>query len=272
MLFNRWVAEAANARIKCWRYLDHILPTSQIPYIGDFVRIVCAASNKYLPPINATKDTEENQFTASRMLERLSKTNELQSLVEEHKWDRRSVTKWNGVDDCDMNDFPKLDDITLRLLALGTYQLKLSTSYIQEYIGRDCDIQLFQESEGLLRVKLPSRHISFKSYYVWIQYDSDHIQAWYCKCRAGARTVGTCSHVPAILWYLGKSLYSQNNAFGVKDLGQYLEDAAEITEPIDFSDSKIVWLQSRESVEMRQSYPMTSRNKIVYHMTSRLRV
>ena len=59
-----------------------------------------------------------------------------------------------------MNDFSKFDDITLRLLTLGTYQLKLSASYIQEYIGGDYDIQLFQESKGLLRVRRQSRHIS----------------------------------------------------------------------------------------------------------------
>ena len=49
------MVEAANARIKRWKYLDHILLISQIPFIGDFVRIVCAVSNKYLPPINGTK-------------------------------------------------------------------------------------------------------------------------------------------------------------------------------------------------------------------------
>ena len=137
--------------------MDHILPTSQIPYIGDFVRIVCAVSNKYLPPINVTKDTED-QLTASRMLERLSKTNDLQSLVEGHTLDRRTFTKWSCVDDCDMNDFPKLDDMTLRLLTIGAYQLKWSTSYIQEYIGGDCDIRLFQESEGLLRMTSESTY------------------------------------------------------------------------------------------------------------------
>ena len=47
--------------------MDHVLPNSQIPFIGDFVRIVCAVSNKYLPPINATKDTEEDQLIASWM-------------------------------------------------------------------------------------------------------------------------------------------------------------------------------------------------------------
>ena len=217
--------------------MDHVLPNSQIPFIGDFVRIVCAVSNKYLPPINATKDTEEDQLIASRMLDRLSKENELQSFVEEHHLERRSVV-WTNVDDCDIYEFPKLDDVTLRLLTLGTYQLKLGSSYIQEYIGGDCDMQVFQEDQGLLRVRLQSRHVASKSYLVWVQYDEDHIKASFCKCRAGARTVGTCSHIAAILWYLGQARYSQSYDYGVKDWGQFLEDAAEIPESIDSSDSE----------------------------------
>lgn len=35
----RWVVESANARIKQWKYLSYILPSSQIPFIGDYVRI-----------------------------------------------------------------------------------------------------------------------------------------------------------------------------------------------------------------------------------------
>lgn len=231
----RWVVEAANARIKRFKYLDKILPSSQVPYIGDFVRIVCAVSNKYMKPINATKDSEEDILTANRMLDRVSKTNELQQLVEENHLERRSA-KWASVDECQIRDFPQLDDTMLRLLTLGTYQLKMSSSYIQEYVGGDCSIQLFKENDGFLRVRLQSRHISSKSYLVWLQYDSDHVQAYYCKCRAGARTVGTCSHVAAILWYLGQSRCSQGT-YGVKDWGQYLDDAVAVPETVDSSDS-----------------------------------
>ena len=232
----RWVVEAANARIKRFKYLDKILPSSQVPFIGDYVRIVCAISNKYMQPINPTKDTEEDLLTARRMLDRVSKTNELQQLVEENHLERRSA-QWESADECQISDFPKLDDTMLRLLTLGTYQLKMSSSYIQEFVGGDCIIQLFRENDGLLRVRLQSRHVSSKTYLVWIKYDSDHVQAWYCKCRAGARTVGTCSHVAAIIWYLGQSRFSQDR-YGVRDWGQYLEDAATVPETVDTSDSE----------------------------------
>ena len=189
-----------------------------------------------MQPINPTKDTEEDLLTARRMLDRVSKTNELQQLVEENHLERRSA-QWESADECQISDFPKLDDTMLRLLTLGTYQLKMSSSYIQEFVGGDCIIQLFRENDGLLRVRLQSRHVSSKTYLVWIKYDSDHVQAWYCKCRAGARTVGTCSHVAAIIWYLGQSRFSQDR-YGVRDWGQYLEDAAIVPETVDSSDSE----------------------------------
>ena len=189
-----------------------------------------------MQPINPTKDTEEDLLTARRMLDRVSMTNELQQLVEENHLERRSA-QWESADECQISDFPKLDDTMLRLLTLGTYQLKMSSSYIQEFVGGDCIIQLFRENDGLLRVRLQSRHVSSKTYLVWIKYDSDHVQAWYCKCRAGARTVGTCSHVAAIIWYLGQSRFSQDR-YGVRDWGQYLEDAAIVPETVDSSDSE----------------------------------
>lgn len=115
----------------------------------------------------------------------------------------------------------------LRLLTLGTCQLKLSRKSVPKYISGDCSFQIFQENNNLLRVRMQSRYVSSKSYLVWIMYDSDHIQAWYCKCKAGARTVGTCSHVPAVLWYPGLSLNSNTCKYGVKDWDQYLDDVAE---------------------------------------------
>ena len=76
-----------------------------------------------MQPINPTKDTEEDLLTARRMLDRVSKTNELQQLVEENHLERRSA-QWESADECQISDFPKLDDTMLRLLTLGTYQLK----------------------------------------------------------------------------------------------------------------------------------------------------
>lgn len=228
------MVEAANARIKRWKYLAHVLPTSQVPYIGDFVRIICALSNMYLPPLN--KSQEHDSTLAAQMRDRLSSNLSLKTFVEDNDLARRSVASWNTVES--VSDFPELSETILRILTLGTYQLKLSSSYVQEYLSGDCDFHLHKEIPGLLRVKLQSRHVSSKSYLVWIKYDEDHVIAWYCKCRAGARTVGTCSHVAAVIWYLGLAVHKDKVRFGVKDWGDFLEDASAPPETIDSSDSE----------------------------------
>jgi len=102
----RWVIEAANARIKRWKYLDHILPTNQVPYIGDYVNIVCALSNKFFPPlISASQDGDH--ALASKMKDLSVRINTLQLEVEEKHLDRRSV-KWRKPDK--LLCFPRLDE------------------------------------------------------------------------------------------------------------------------------------------------------------------
>lgn len=55
-----------------------------------------------------------------------------------------------------------------------------------------------------------------------------------CKCRAGARVVGVCSHVAAVLWFLDFSRHAQREcSYGVQNWGDSLQDAA----VIDDSDS-----------------------------------
>ena len=65
----RWVVESANSRIKRYKYLDKVLPTSQVPFIGEFVRIVCAISNKYFPPLTGSTSSEEDEALADHMKE-----------------------------------------------------------------------------------------------------------------------------------------------------------------------------------------------------------
>ena len=72
---------------------------------------------------------------------------------------------------------------------------------------------------------------------VWIRYSNNEIVSWYCLCRAGARVVGVCSHVAAMLWYLGGARFSRKKSYGVRDPGKTVEDAAVLPELIDESES-----------------------------------
>lgn len=148
----------------------------------------------------------------------------------------RRPTQWQPVPECGIENFPTLDEEQLRNLTCGTYQLKLSRSYIQEHIDGDCDIWFHKDNDRLLRVKIQSRHTSSKQYLVWIEYSDCSIDAWYCTCRAGARVVGMCSHIAAIIWYLSKGRH-EGGKCGVRDWGEHVLDAADIPPAVDESDS-----------------------------------
>ncbi|XP_062579084.1 uncharacterized protein LOC134241007 [Saccostrea cucullata] len=232
----RWVVEAANSRIKRWKYLAHTLPTNQVPFIGDYVRIVCAISNKYLPPLS-TGNADDDEALANKMQYLSKRVNILQIFVEENALDKRS-SSWEV--SSDSLNVPKLDEEELRNLTCGVYQLRLCPSYIQEYIEGDADILVHKEHPGLIRVKLQSRHISSKKYMLWIQYTESAVTAWYCKCCGGARVVGVCSHIASVVWYLGFARHNVGDvsATGIQNWGEYVKDAA-VIDASDNDDSDI---------------------------------
>ncbi|OWF49584.1 uncharacterized protein LOC110451517 isoform X2 [Mizuhopecten yessoensis] len=230
----RWVVESANGQIKRWKYMDHVLPTNQVPYIGDHVRIICAICNKYFPSLSPGNTDDE--ALATKMLYLSKQINNLKSRVEDENMEKRRVI-WTEPDDCLIN-FPKLDETDLRNITCGSYQLKLASSYMQEHINGDCEMQVHKENDNLIRVRLQSRHVSSKQYLLWIEHDCVNVVAWYCKCRAGARVVGVCAHIAAVLWYLGYARHHPNVNFGIKNWGDFVQDAQCIPESVDSSDSE----------------------------------
>ncbi|XP_061190345.1 uncharacterized protein LOC133198237 [Saccostrea echinata] len=230
----RWVVESANARIKRWKYLDKVLPTNQVPHIGDYIRIICAISNKFLPPLSSAHD--DDFAVAAKMLYLSCQVNTLKERVEKENLHSRKTTMWT--DASSVQDFPKLSEEQLREITCGTYQLKLSKFYIQEHLEGNQDILVHKEDPHLLKVKMQSRHVSSKSHVLWISYNAAEVTAWYCLCKTGARVVGVCAHVASILWYLGYARHMQGmDNIGIRDWAAYVEDAANIPETIDTSDS-----------------------------------
>lgn len=151
----RWVVESANARIKRWNFFDRVLPSSQVPFICDYIKIVCGISNKYFPPLS-TGCTEEDSLVAAKMQYLSRQINQLKEEVEEKKLDTRSAI-WKHPDE--LQDFPRLNEDQLRELTCGTYQVKLASSYAEEHFGNGCDIMVHKEDQSLIRVRIRSRHI-----------------------------------------------------------------------------------------------------------------
>ena len=54
----RWVVESTNGRIKL-EALSSVMPNSQVPFIGGYIRIVCATCNAFKPPLLLNREGEE---------------------------------------------------------------------------------------------------------------------------------------------------------------------------------------------------------------------
>ncbi|XP_062602094.1 uncharacterized protein LOC134263728 [Saccostrea cucullata] len=236
----RWVAESVNARIKTWKYLGKQLPNSQIPYIGDYVRIVSAICNKYRCPIS-TGNEESDLNMAAKMRYLLSKSNLLQQEVESNGLDKKSH-RWVKLDEAttDLDDFPGFTEDEVRELTLGVYQVKLAKHYSQEHTNLDGTYEIWIDKQlpGLLVAKLQSRHISSSKYKCWIRYSDGAVTSWYCRCRSGARVVGACAHITSVIWYLAFARHEHVSLQMSKNWLDSVEDAAHIPEAIDESDSE----------------------------------
>jgi hypothetical protein len=162
--------------------------------------------------------------------------NALKTYVVENKLERRSA-QWVPIDDSEVS-FPQLMEEQLRSITFGVYQLKLSSSYIQEYMDGESRICVHKDDNNLIRVRIQSRHVSSKKYLLWIKYSETEVLSWYCICRAGARVVGVCAHIAAIIWYLSGARDRDRTAFGVPDWSTYLSNANNLPEAIDTSDSE----------------------------------
>lgn len=88
----RWVGESSNTRIKRWEYLSHTLLTNQIPFIGDFVKIVCALNNKYFPELSTCVSPEEDDAQAAKMVYLSKQRNTLKEFVEQNNLHHKTAS------------------------------------------------------------------------------------------------------------------------------------------------------------------------------------
>ncbi len=96
--------------------------------------------------------------------------------------------------------------------------MKQALSYVGEHtnngilefrINKEC--VNFNNSKIVYSI-IRSRHIGAKKYNVYVKYKTevnslDGFESWYCTCKAGMRTVGCCSHVASIIYFLSFGKY-----------------------------------------------------------------
>ena len=188
--------------------MSGVVSNTQVPFIGDYVKIVASLINKYRPPLISNQETDSE--IAKKMIEKSKITiNPLQQKYSLFTG-RQATSNMKKVNAQEaVLDFPVFSGEYLRSLTFGIYQLKQAKFYSMEHIDSDggYEINVGKDSQNIIQAKIQSRHISSKSYYLWIQYEcadgDDPVKYWYCQCKSGACLVGCCAHIASVLWFLG---------------------------------------------------------------------
>ena len=89
----------------------------------------------------------------------------------------------------------------------------------------------------LIRGRIQSRHHNSTKYYIYVLVDvakagSEGVIGYCCQCKSGLRTVGCCTHIMTVLWYLGFGKYQPE----IKQPAASLSDVCVV---LDSTDSEM---------------------------------
>jgi hypothetical protein len=143
----------------------------------------------------------------------------------------------------------RLNNLT-RYFDLGTYQIKQAKTYIVEHIKPspmeddqyEFVVEVSSRYNDLVRVRFASRHSSRKKYVATVQFDEEDddepVKGWFCTCSAGARIIGCCAHITALIWHLGVNrgeTIPADNQLSASNFLNYIDDCIQYSD-IERSD------------------------------------
>lgn len=208
----RWVVEAVHGVIsQKYRLLHHNLDNKILPKVKTLCKIVGFLHNKYGKRIDYSSDIDDE------IIDQMEKTmhvpNTLSSEVESKRWSRRK-TLLKMLASSEVLDFPRLTEYQLKVLFTGTYQLSQAVSYLAELLDNQNElcISYIKETANIIHCKVRSRHRNSKTYRVYIDYtpystEIEGVRRYCCDCPNGIRTIGCCSHVASIVYYLSHARF-----------------------------------------------------------------
>lgn len=211
----RWVVEAVHGAIsQKFRLLDNVLDNKILPNIRPLCRIAGFLQNTYGK--RHISDLELNDKIIQNINDRQNMDNTLADEVLTQNWNRRKQP-FHQLLAAEVSDFPELSEEELKILFTGTYQLSQAISYLAELMGKDNNFQVLyvKDAPNILKLQVRSRHINSKTYRCYIDYNPngqshEDIRRYCCDCANGNRTVGCCSHVAAIIYYLSNARYKSH--------------------------------------------------------------
>ena len=197
---------------------------------------MCSIINAFRTPY--VQDFSEDKDIARIMLERKAKVNVLQQQLENKSFLKRQ--NWQKVEaESTALDFPILSIEDIKGITMGIFHIKQAFSYAQEHIDDDGQYEVLMSTQfkGLLLAYIQSKHSNRKQYNALIKYDSTSVQEWCCQCPNGNNTIGCCSHICSIIWYLGLARHDHHQPKQVSNLFMnYLKDASVMSSSEDEND------------------------------------
>lgn len=203
----RWVVEAVHGWIaqKC-KLLHHQFRNQLLPEAATYCKTACFLYNLKGQRFNCNKENLE--IIVNRMKALKAVPNSLAEKVQAANYNRKSVP-FAEITSEDLLDFPELTLEDLEIFFTGSYQVSQAISYLGEMLDEQGKLPLSYliEDSGIVRFEVRSRHINSKTYKCYIHYDGDNvglsaIQGYCCSCANGLRTIGSCSHVAALIFHL----------------------------------------------------------------------
>lgn len=208
----RWVVEAVHGLVgQKYKFFHQQLDNRYLPIAGLYCKIVCFLINHFGKRLVSRTSTNEDILHS--IISRRTDENSLALEVNSEKWARRT-SLFEKLKSSDIDDFPKMTEADLIKLFTGTYQLQQSISYLAEMMDKNDEINVgyCKTVDDILRLQVRSRHSEATTYKCYIHYKSnvtgpDGILRYYCECPNGMRTIGCCSHVAAVIYYMSLARY-----------------------------------------------------------------
>lgn len=240
---SRCIVEMIHAMIQNkFKHFHERVSNKSLPH--DFIdfKIACALLNRFMEPIIIDQGNEEQ--IAQQLIARAALNNNLIRLATDRNLNqRRAIFNDLNENAIHVEDFPVLTENDLKLIACGSYQLKLAPAYYAEHMKENgqftiqvCrytgpalpynDYNITVNDPILIRAKIHSRFSNNKHRFVYILVDSTRtgrqaIVEYCCSCNVGERTAGCCAHVMVVLWYLG---YARHQTDAITRPASMLDD------------------------------------------------
>lgn len=223
----RYAMEVANGMMKNkWKLFAKISPSILTLHLMADYKIGAALLNAFNKPIIC--DKVDSTEIGRRMLSADSK-NELRPITISKGFSRTARMFLQSVDPTQLK-FPRFNEEQLKNFSLGSYSIRQAISYTAEHLkihgqfqiaslpekyvwahfGKLCAKHNFK-TPMLVSASIKSRFKGQKYHTVYVLYDYTAViksQIFpYCSCQHGQRTIGCCSHVMAVVWFLGYGRY-----------------------------------------------------------------